>query len=254
MEWVEAFFDRAATWWGAPGVRASDHERASSLRAAAGDDARTVLHLGAGGGTTVVAEVAAGFEVTAVELAAVRMAHLRALVESEGCSSSVTAVEGSFYEVDVGGPFDAVSCWNGFGVGTDTDQRRLLRRVEREWLAPGAPFVLDVFAPWWWARDAGARTVEEHGGVRLVNERDFDPVSNRFRDAWWPEGSPEQRIEQGARCYAPADLALLLEGTGLEVASLHVDGAAFDAATPVDTSHPLWSSWEYRAVLVRAGD
>jgi len=39
------------------------------------------------------------------------------------------------YDVDIGGPFDAVCYWDGFGIGDDQDQRRLLRRIAG-WLAP----------------------------------------------------------------------------------------------------------------------
>ena len=46
-------------------------------------------------------------------------------------------VRADFYTVALDGRFDVVCCWEVFGLGDDADQRRLLRRIEAEWLAPG---------------------------------------------------------------------------------------------------------------------
>jgi len=99
----------------------------------------------------------------------------------------VNLVRGDFYTADLGGGFDCVTYWNGFGVGTDADQRRLLRRVSGTWLAPGGSMVLDVFSPWRWAREAGTVRRVNHA-VALINAIPYDPVSSRLVDTWWPAG------------------------------------------------------------------
>jgi hypothetical protein len=42
---------------------------------------------------------------------------------------SLRAIEGDFYETEPPGKFDVVAYFDGFGIGTDEDQRRLLRRI-----------------------------------------------------------------------------------------------------------------------------
>ena len=40
--------------------------------------------------------------------------------------------------------------------------------------------------------------------------------------------SPENTLAQTVRCYTPADLALLLEGTGLGLKYIEIQGEAID--------------------------
>jgi len=61
-------------------------------------------------------------------------------------SGSLVAICGDFYEVDVPGPFDVVAYFDGFGIGSDPDQRRLLQRIS-SWLTPDGCALIDVFAP-----------------------------------------------------------------------------------------------------------
>jgi hypothetical protein len=78
----------------------------------------------------------------------------------------------------------------------------------------------------------------------------FDPVSSTAVDTWWDDSEPDQEITQRLRCYSPADLRLLLEGTGLELHGLLADGETID---PAD-EHPGHASMlrkhhEYLTVL-----
>lgn len=239
MDWVRPFFDTAATWWGRPEIRETDRDRAAAIERLCGAGPKRVLELGAGGGGTAAATADLGHSVTAVELSPVRAAFARGFAEGR----DVRVIEGDFYAVELDGRFDCVAYWNGFGVGTDGDQRRLLRRITELWLAPGGHVVLDVFSPWRWARAAGRREVVRRE-TPLVNARDYDPVRSRFVDRWWPEGDEGRAITQSARCYTPADLLMLLETTGLEPAG----GDFLDSNTQVSAG--LWDAWEYRVVLV----
>lgn len=250
MEWVKPFFDQASLWWGAPQIRASDHERVAvmeRLSAGRGGDAPLrVLDLGAGGGTTAAVAAARGHEVTAVELSATRAGFLRD--RAQHAEGRLIVVEGDFYQVDVGREFDCVCCWNGFGVGTDAEQRQLLRRVSAEWLAPGAVMVLTVFSPFRWARDAGVVELDaEQPG--LHNRRSYDPYASRFRDTWWREEDVAGAVTQEARCYTPADMALLVEGTGLQISRCELDGSELEPGGVYDETHPLWNAWEYLVQL-----
>ncbi len=43
-------------------------------------------------------------------------------------------------------------------------------------------------------------------------------------DRWWRPGREAESITQSLRCYTPADLRLLLEGTGLALVELRPGG------------------------------
>lgn len=249
VEWIEDFFDTAATWWGPPKPRFSDEQRCTLVERWCGPGCKRILDLGAGGGTTATALAARGHRVTAVELSAARVEHARSLLAAHP-NLEVRLLHGDFYTLDVGGGFDCVTYWNGFGVGTDDDERRLLRRVSETWLAPGGSLILDVFSPWRWSREAGTVNSVQYA-VPLVNAIDYDPVSSRFIDRWWPEGREDAAVTQYARCYAPVDLVLLLDGSPFRVAALESLGQEFrsdDERSSGDGA--LWNAWQYQAHLV----
>ncbi|HZG93270.1 MAG TPA: hypothetical protein VEZ46_01020, partial [Mycobacteriales bacterium] len=97
-----------------------------------------------------------------------------------------------------------------------------------------------------WSRLAGASERDEETG--LHQEIDFDPVGCRFLDSWWFDGDDSPPLTQSVRCYSPADLALLVEGTGLAVDGLEVGGEPLDRAAR-GVSGPLGETWGYRARL-----
>ncbi|MFD1731031.1 class I SAM-dependent methyltransferase [Deinococcus malanensis] len=123
-------------------------------------------------------------------------------------SVSVQVVTGDFYTVDFPGTFESVCYWDGFGIGSDDDQRRLLSRVAG-WLRPGATAFIDIYTPWYWAYHAGF--ARQHPGYTQVYG--FDAQGCRMTDTYMPHG--EEALTQSLRCYSPADLQLLLSGTGL---------------------------------------
>ncbi|MGY2060660.1 hypothetical protein ACW9HQ_37840, partial [Nocardia gipuzkoensis] len=67
-------------------------------------------------------------------------------------------------------------------------------------------------------------------------------------DEWWESAAPERRIQQSLRCYTPADLALLLDGTGLSLAGIMVG----DTDSPQERAPALLGEeFEYLAILRR---
>lgn len=78
----------------------------------------------------------------------------------------------------------------------------------------------------------------------------YDPVHSRGIDTWWEAGAPDRTFTQTIRCYTPADLRLLLEGTGLTLVDVLAGGRRLD----LDAAHPgqrtlLREEHEYLAVL-----
>jgi SAM-dependent methyltransferase len=156
----------------------------------------------------------AGHDVVAIEMQGELAAYtqeLAALVTG----GSLRAIAGDFYEAEPPGKFDVVAYFDGFGIGSDEDQRRLLRRIVG-WLVPDGCALIDVLVPWYWAGRAGNEEEFPTGsGVRYLDG--FDSGGCRMTERMWRVGQEDDAVTQSLRCYSPADLCLLLEGTGLSV-------------------------------------
>jgi SAM-dependent methyltransferase len=154
VDWVADFYTKQYEWAGWPRRWAEkDVGEAVALAAThveaitrlAGPGEKRILELGAGSGFTSAALADAGHDVVAVDL-------VDTCVESIGRlagqveNGSLRVVAGDFYSVDLEGRFDVILLFDGFGIGTDDDQRRLLRRME-SWLSPQGSALIDVFAP-----------------------------------------------------------------------------------------------------------
>lgn len=242
MEWTKEFYRTQGEWGDVfKGDPTSWHhyyaERLSSYMPAAA----RILELGSGGGQLALALAARGHEVLAIELVEEMAEHAKKLSQTP-TSGSVTAIQGDFYEIEVTGTFDAVVYHDGFGVGEDEDQRRLLRRIST-WLRRDGVALIDIYTPWYWARHAG-RT----GMIGRAQRRyDFDPIGSRMLDFWSADG---KEIMQSLRCYSPADLTLLLDSTGLRLAEVIPTGGYDYERSVMDYEANLSGSMSYLAVLV----
>jgi len=245
MEWVEAFYSKQEEWSGCytslPGPE--DHERAQFVTAALAGQMGRVLELGAGGGQSALATAKLGHEVTAIELVARTAAHARTLVP-QAAPGTLHIVEGSFYTLPLPETFDVICYWDGFGVGTDAQQRMLLQRVAR-WLAPSGTVLMDINTPWYWARASG----RQMSASTFVRQYDFDADGCRMLDHWWQAERPAERVTQSLRCYSPQDLRLLVEGTGLVLEQVEPGGAVDYEAGTYASSVPLEQAMQYRALL-----
>jgi SAM-dependent methyltransferase len=252
VDWVPDFYSTTGRWWGAAesALTERDHARAATIGRLGRPPPADLLELGCGYGNSAAAAADVGYRVVGVDIS-----DRLAFAERHRAGRSIELVRGDFHAVALGRTFDLVVYWNGFGVGSDADQRLLLRRIADEWLRPDGVALVDVANPFLWARWAGDG--EEHdadpaGGYHhrgTVERIDFDPVANRFLDSWWERPEPERVHTQSVRCYAPADFQLLLEGTGLRMDHLEVGGEPLALGEGHTMSSPLWAANEYLARL-----
>jgi SAM-dependent methyltransferase len=135
---------------------------------------------------------------------------------------SVVSVAGDFARIDLPGPFDVIGYLGGFGVGSDDEQRYLLRQIAR-WAGPGSCILVEVLTPWFWATKS-SRAERGHGWA-------FDPDACRAQVRTSPLWDDASAVTQALRCYAPADLRMLLDGTGLTLDA--VDPFAGEGYEPV---------------------
>ena len=254
VEWVRDFYSVTGRWWGraeSP-IGPVDHDRVASLHAICGETPKRILELGCGYGSTVAAMTEAGHHVTGIEISD-RADFSEQFVQQFGSASRI--VKDDFYTVQLDGRFDVVCYWNGFGVGSDDDQRALLRRVAAEWLTESGVALIDIANPFVWARWDGDQehkppAPEDGYDYDLRELTNFDPIRSRFADTWWATNNPVEKLTQTIRCYTPADLRLLLEGTGLKLDSVLVSGEIVDLDKPqFGLRSLLREAHEYLAVL-----
>lgn len=210
MEWALEFYDKQNAWSGMyeEEISQTNREKAALISEFAGPGPKRVLELGAGGGHGAAAAADLGHTVVAVELVPRLTARAQELAASR--DSQMTVINEDFYTVELDGHFDVVCYWDGFGIGSDEDQRRLLQRIAA-WLTPTGSALIDIGTPWY------AASVDGRGWEVGEAERQysFDADGCRWEDTWWPKGKPEEAVKQSTRCYSPADLRLLLASTGL---------------------------------------
>lgn len=243
MHWSESFYARQAEISGiyAAAVHPFTQALAARMTAHLGGPGR-VLELGSGGGQFAVAAALQGHDVTALERVPLLVEHARTLGQQHQVQPDVRQAD--FYTVQLPeAHYDAVCYWDGFGIGTDDDQRRLLRRVAG-WLVPAGRMYLDVMTPWYWAKATG-NAPQVSGFTR---EYGFDADGCRMLDTYSPDDGTEP-FTQSLRCYSPADLRLLLQGTGLTLAE-RWPGGSYDVQAGVWTPEvPLGKCMTYAGVL-----
>jgi SAM-dependent methyltransferase len=219
VDWVRDFYAKQYEWadWRRRWSGFDPNERDARVDAVirhAGSEPKRILELGSGTGTTAAALAVAGYDVVAIEIQDELAEHTRELAAGV-TRGSLRAIAGDFYEAELTGTFDVVAYFDGFGIGSDEDQRRLLRRVVG-WLAPNGCVLVDVLVPWYWARQAGNEEEFPMGsGVRYLDG--FDAEECRMTERMWRVGHEDDPASQSLRCYSPADLHLLLEGTDLSL-------------------------------------
>lgn len=213
MDWALEFYTKQNQWSGVYEEAINDGHRlkAAWIEELVGPGQKRVLELGAGGGQVAAAMADLGHEVVAVEQAPTLAAHIKKLAVTLPVGQ-LTVVEGNFYTVELVGPFDVICYYDGFGIGADADQRRLLKRIAT-WLAPSGSALIEIGTPWY------AASVDGRGWRVGQAERryNFDADGCRWLDTWWPIDQPEQAVQQSLRCYSPADLRLLIEPAGLQL-------------------------------------
>jgi len=216
MDWVKEFYRKQyewADWRHRYDFDPAEHNpHVDAIRRLAGEGPKRILELGPGTGNTAAALANAGHDVVTIELQPMLAEHIAQLAERIE-AGSLRSIAGDFYAVDPGGSFDVVAYFDGFGIGSDDDQRLLLKRVAG-WLSSDGCALIDALTPWYFAKTAGnEEEFPEGSGIRY--REDFDADGGRMIEQMWREGHEDDAVTQSLRCYAPADLRLLLEGTGL---------------------------------------
>jgi SAM-dependent methyltransferase len=251
--WVRDFYAKQDEWAGVSCDPITDMHRrnADLVHRLAGGRIGCVLELGAGGGQNAAALADLGYSVTAVELVP-SVAQNALELAAQPRKGPLRVIVSDFYDVGLPDRYDIVCYWDGFGVGSDDDQRRLLKRVAG-WLAHRGFALIEVYTPWYWsgiARSGTAGRETQFGGV--CRRYGFDADGSRMLDTWWPVGHEQEAVTQSLRCYSPADLQLLLKDTGLSLESVEPRGAYDPVRDQLIEDAPIEEVMQYLAKLVLA--
>lgn len=226
-------------------ITRADRERVLWLNRITGLSEVRLLELGAGGGQFAVAACLQDHQVTAIEIEPDFVEHIQYLARQYRCEN-LTILNVDFNNVVLEGVFDVICYWDGFGIGNDTDQRRLLLNISK-WLSPDGSVFLEIFTPWYWANVAAGVQFDIGEATRQYG---FDAERCAMVDTWWLKEKPATKTTQRLRCYSPADLTLLCEGCGLTIVEIF-SGGKMDYHTGTYTPEvPLNQAMSYIARLV----
>ncbi len=255
MDWIKKFYSTTGKWWGPAESKIDDrdHERVATIKRLSKPSVKSILELGSGYGNTAAACAQEGFNVTAIEIS--DRVDFAKQYTSQKYKGSLHVIKEDFYKVSFKDKFDVICYWNGFGVGTDDDQRKLLLRMADEWLNKDGCILMDVQNPFVWASWVGEEehktACPEEGYNYSISEKfGFDQVNNRFTDTWWETDKPEEKITQDLRCYSPVDILLLIGGTGLKLERIEVEGKEIKINKLNTIDNPLSKASEYLTKLV----
>lgn len=220
MDWVKTFYGTQNEWFGVylGEVEESHRERAALINRMTSIDTKQILELGAGGGQTAIALAELGHEVSMVELLEESVLHAEKL--SHQMKVAINIQQGDFYTINYQQSFDLICYFDSFGIGTDEDQRRLLKRIEM-WLKPEGCVIIEVGATGYWAGVGNGKIMDLGACFR---QYDFDAENSKLVDSWWRKDYPEMVVRQYLRCYTPVDFKLLLQGTGLKMVGIEAGG------------------------------
>ncbi|QFF99134.1 class I SAM-dependent methyltransferase [Psychrobacillus glaciei] len=219
MEWVKNFYDKQFQLYkdGFKGPNEEHEEILTKIETFASRPFQSILELGAGGGEFAITAAKKGYDVTAVELVTSRIDYMKKLKSELRLIGDLEIIEGDFYKVELDKSFDVICYIDGFVIGDDQDQHKLLKRLSN-WLKPDGCILIDIYTPWYWASVAGQKM---RTGSTL-RKYDFDFMNCRMLDTWFDE---DGKVTQSLRCYSPQDLKMLLENTDLMLVDIKPGGA-----------------------------
>jgi SAM-dependent methyltransferase len=231
VDWIKSFYDSAADWWGASWYNGENLQgRLEIIRQYGNQDNQHILELAAGTGETAAYLCDHDYSVTAVDIS---KRNIELMCEMKKNRPSLQVVEGDLLKVQISEKFPTICMFEAFGMGSDQDQRMLLKRIKMDWLQKGGVFILDVYHPCGPIKAAGQKRILDRlenipGSVDMTEYSYYDGIKNRWINIWEPVNDKESARIQSIRCYTPADLILLLEGTGLIVQKIVYRGREID--------------------------
>lgn len=177
----------------------------------------TSLELGAGVGLVAIDLNLRGATVTALDFD--ETVHQIAQVNQEKYGSQVEFIQADFYQFQPSKKFDLVYYLDGFGLGSDDDQLKLLKQIHT-WLKPEGRAYIEVYQPDYWRKAAGQQMALGSDFKRVYA---FDEKDQAMVDTW-TQISSKQSFVQKLRCYKPDRMSALASQANLKVDAVFPNG------------------------------
>jgi cyclopropane fatty-acyl-phospholipid synthase-like methyltransferase len=247
MDWVKEFYTKQNEWAGVYSGEITDYHKrkVETVKQLCGMPPKNILELGAGGGQFADTAANFGYHITAIELVSSAIQNIEKL--SQGSTKDkLKIIHGDFYEIQLEDRFNIICYWDGFGIGSDEDQKSLLKRIYN-WLEPDGCALIDIYTPWYWSKVAG-----HHMKFNSIERQyDFEYKECRMLDHWWCSNDKHQIVTQSLRCYSPADLNLILRDTGLKIETIESGGSLDYDTMKYSETVPLREAMTYLVKLVK---
>jgi len=249
VDWVRDFYSRQHATLAHEGAEASAEycaEKMSVINRLIPNPGKSLLELGAGNGMNAMACANLGFSVTALELIPECCERIKNYATTVGTTRrSIHVVQGDFYKIKLTEQFDLVTYWDGFGIGSDDDQIRLLKRISN-WMEQDSRALIEVYSPLYASKTVG-KNVRFKTCTRVY---DFDARNARWLDTWTYNDGTE--LTQSLRTYLPPDLRLLLRETDLDIEHIEPREAWDWETESLEKNAPLESAISYVVCLKKA--
>lgn len=204
---------------------------------------KSALELGCGVGLAAINLSKLGVEVTAIDFEPT--VHQIALENNAKYAAEVNFLREDFYQFDAASQFDLVYYLDGFGIGEDADQLKLLEKI-KEWLTPEGKAYIEVYNPNHWRKADGVTLplVED-----VSHHYRFDEAAHEMIDIWKRESS-EVAYTQRLKCYLPEDFEQLVKRAGFEVVAFYPEGRMDYETMQYHPKASLADCLSYSAVIV----
>jgi SAM-dependent methyltransferase len=219
MEWVQSFYQKQFEFVASEALEeAFFMQEVAKIKEQAGIAFQHVLELGAGDGQVAHLLAQQSTYVTTIDLAENRVAFAKTQA-----TVPMTILQGDFYTIDLPQQFDCILYLDGFGVGEDADQLKLLRRIYH-WLTPDGVALIDIYEPNYW------RNIYKEPMLPTSNEKvyriyNYLERDSRFTDTWWHMDTPTDKVTQSLKCYTPEQIEQLCKKAGLVITAYYAGGA-----------------------------
>ena len=189
-----------------------------------------VLDVGCGAGRHAVLLQERGISTTGVDLSPriLRLANAAWEARQPG-KPGPQFVPGDMRWLPVSGPFESVLYMDmALGVFDDEEAHLQCLRSARSVLVPGGKVLIELFNPYWWAREARTRHFapgELVADADVVRRYRFDPLRGRVEDRIlvFRQGEREELPVQSLRAWTPMEITALLREAGFT--RVHVFGS-----------------------------
>lgn len=166
-----------------------------------------ILELGGGAGEFAVLAANNKYTTTMIDIVAENVKKAKNLKEKHE-ARNLEIFQGDFYEINDLEKFDAICYWDGFGIGEDEDQVRLLNIMYKALKPKGLAFI-DFYPVGFWKQQ---QKKEFWFDKETGRGYDYDLENNKMIDCWWTNSKLTQYC-QYLKCYNTVEIEALIKQT-----------------------------------------